>query len=113
MPDIISHLASGYLVRNIQVKWKTFHYAFPLILLGLVLPDLFSRPYWVIGPGFFFTSHYFHTPFACFLQTLAIASLFAPGHRRMAFRAITIGWILHQSFDLLQRSLDPGYYYIF
>ena len=113
MPDIVSHLASGYLIRNFQNKSKIFQRAFPLILFGLVLPDLFSRPYWIIGPGFFFTSHYFHTPFACFFQTLAITSFFAPVHRKLAFRALTFGWVLHQGFDLLQRSLDPGYYYIF
>ena len=113
MPDIISHLASGYIVRNFRFKWETLQRSFPLVLFGLVLPDLLSRPYWIIGPGYFFTAHYFHTPFACFLQTLVLSCFFAPGHRNMAFRAITLGWVFHQSFDLFQRSLDPDYYYLF
>ena len=104
MPDIIGHLASGYLLRNLQLTRETLRHAFPLVLFGLILPDLLSRPYWIIGPGYFFTAHYFHTPFACFLQTLVLSCFFAPGHRKMAFRAITLGWVFHQSFDRESRT---------
>lgn len=112
MPDIIGHLASGYLLRNLQLTRETLRHAFPLVLFGLILPDLLSRAPLIMGPRFFFTAQYFHTPFACFLQTLVFSTLFAPSHRRIAFRAITLGWVLHQSFDLLQGSLGPGFYYI-
>lgn len=113
MPDLVSHAASGFILRNFFPRRQSCKKAFTLVLLGLMLPDLFSRTWWILGPGFSHTAHYFHTPFACFLQTFVIACCFVPGQRTLAFRAVTTGWVLHQTFDLFQGSLNNGFYYLF
>ena len=113
MPDLISHAASAYLFRNLtpelSVCQKQF---FILVLLGVFLPDLISRGAMVLAPDFLFIAQYFHTPFACFFQSLIITCFFIQSQKVIVFLALTTGWILHQGFDVMQGVLGPGYYFI-
>lgn len=113
MPDLVSHAASGFIFRNFFPDWPSCKKAFPLALLGVLLPDLLARPAVFLGPGFYYTFQYFHTPFACLLQAFIISCFFVSGQRVLVFRAVTLGWVLHQGFDLFQDSISPGYYYLF
>ena len=113
MPDLISHAASAYVFRNLasglRVYQKDF---FVLVLLGVFLPDFIARGSAVLAREIFLTAQYFHTPFACFFQTLIISCFFVKSQKVTAFWALTTGWLLHQGFDLMQGILGPGYYFI-
>jgi len=114
MPDLISHMASAYIFRNLFAKLeiirKPFFYMF---VFGVFLPDFISRGALVVFPDFFFIVQYFHTPFACFFQTLIVSSFFVKEQRCRIFLAITLGWILHDVFDAAQILIGGGYYYFF
>ena len=113
MPDLISHAASAYLFRNLTLKLRICQKQFfILVLLGVFLPDLISRGTMVLAPDFLLIAQYFHTPFACFFQTLIISCFFIKSQKVMVFLALTIGWLLHQVYDVMQGVLGPGYYFI-
>jgi len=114
VPDLISHAASAYLFRNLTPKLRVCQKQFfILVLLGVFLPDLISRGAMVLAPDFLFIAQYFHTPFACFFQSLIISCFFIKSQKMMVFMALTTGWILHQGLDVMQGILGPGYYFIF
>jgi|TARA_B100000315_G_scaffold255116_1_gene297683 hypothetical protein len=112
MPDLISHAASAFVFRNLAPKLRICQKQFfVLVLLGVFLPDFISRGAMVLAPDNFLVFQYFHTPFACFFQTLIISSFFIKSQKVTVFSAITIGWVLHQAYDLMQGVLGPGYYF--
>jgi hypothetical protein len=113
MPDLISHIAATYIFRDLFSKLRVCQNTFGLILFGAILPDLISRGAGVLTPTFYLPAQFFHTPLACFLQTLLISCFFVRQQRLQIFNAITWGWVIHQCFDLFQFSLDDGGYYIF
>ena len=112
MPDLISHAASAFVFRNLAPKLRICQKQFfVFVLLGVFLPDFISRGAMVLAPDNFLVFQYFHTPFACFFQTLIISSFFMKSQKVTVFSAITIGWVLHQAYDLMQGVLGPGYYF--
>lgn len=113
MPDLLSHIASVYIYRNIFPKLKLNRIAFWAVLFGAFLPDLISRGIVLIDIRFYYSAQFFHTPFACLFQSLIISFLFVKHQRSIVFLAITIGWSFHQLFDLFQTSLDPFMYTVF
>ncbi len=114
MPDLITHFSSAFLFRNFSSRfWFSKKPFFIMLLFGVCLPDIASRGAFVLFPHFFFQAQYFHSPFACFFQSIIISCFFVRKQRRQVFHAITIGWILHQVFDLLQKHVGPGNYYFF
>ncbi len=113
MPDLISHFSSAFLFRNFFSRFWFAKKPFVMLLFGVCLPDIASRGAFVLFPQLFFQAQYFHTPFACFFQSLTISCFFVRKQRYQVFKAVTIGWILHQMFDLLQKHVGPGNYYFF
>jgi hypothetical protein len=113
MPDLISHLSSAFLCQNFFSRpWFFNKPYFLLVLFGVSLPDLISRGIKVFSPDLFIPAQFFHTPFACFFQAVFISCFFVQEQRYRAFYAISIGWILHEIFDSLQRHIGPGNYYL-
>ena len=113
MPDLISHTASAYILNNLWTKWGKHQIAFPMLLLGVFLPDILSRAAIFLGPEIYLTAQFFHTPLACFFQSTIISSCFIKDQQWLVLKALTLGWVLHQSFDLLQTSLDPLVYTVY
>jgi len=113
MPDLISHAASAFVFRNLAPKLRICQKQFfVLVLFGVFLPDFISRGAMVLLPKHFIVFQYFHTPFACFFQTLLISCFFIKSQKVSVFWALTTGWVLHQGFDIMQATLGPGYYFI-
>ena len=113
MPDLISHAASAYLFRNLTLKLRVCQQPFfVLVLAGVFLPDLIARGSAVLDREIFLAAQYFHTPFACFFQSLIISCFFIQSQKVTVFLALTTGWMLHQGFDVMQGVLGPGYYFI-
>jgi hypothetical protein len=84
-----------------------------MMICGVFLPDALARGILFFSQESFLTAQFFHTPFACFFQTLLISCLFVKEQRADVFNATTAGWILHQVFDLGEIALSPSYYYLF
>jgi len=82
-----------------------------MVLLGVFLPDIVARGAMAVFPEYTMQAQFFHTPVACFFQTILISCLFIRRQRFQVFKAITLGWILHQSFDLIQTTLGYGFYF--
>ena len=76
------------------------------------MPDLIARSMVIFSNQMFLSAQFFHTPIACFFQSMAISCLFKKDQRAMVFYALTTGWLIHQAFDLLQLS-PIEYYYLF
>ncbi|QPJ63999.1 MAG: hypothetical protein G3M78_00685 [Candidatus Nitrohelix vancouverensis] len=113
MPDLISHAASLYVVKNCFVKSRVFSRSFfAMAMLGVFLPDIISRGVMKLFPAATMIAQYFHTPAACFFQALFISCLFVREQRYLVFWAITAGWVLHQVFDVFQHHLGPGLYFM-
>ena len=113
MPELLSHTISAYLLKSFLPTKETVRKGFPLILFGVFLPDLVSRGVVLISHDYYYQAQFFHTPFACVIQSMIISLLFIKQQRLLVFKSLTLGWILHQVFDLFQESLDPFMYAIF
>ena len=106
MPDLMTHVLSGNLVRRP-------HRYRELFFVGLALPDLLGRmpmifhknSYWFISPG--------HTPIGVLLMAYAISFLFKPAIRTTVFKNLLLGASLHLFEDLLQRHITDAYYWFF
>jgi hypothetical protein len=113
VPDLISHAATAYIFRNLASKLRVCQKPFfVLVLLGVFLPDLISRATLVFFPKLFYLTQYFHTPFSCFFQTIIISCFFIKSQRLIVFYAITIGWVIHQTLDVLQGFVGGGNYVV-
>jgi hypothetical protein len=113
MPDLLSHAASAYLVKNVKPQSALFGKRyFGMVLFGVFLPDIVARGTMVLFPEWTLTAQFFHTPVACFLQTVLLSTLFIRKQRVRVFQALTLGWLLHQTFDLAQTNLGSGFYYV-
>lgn len=114
MPDLVSHVASVYVLRNFFPKFRICRTPYIwMTIFGVFLPDVIARGVILVLPKSFLTAQFFHTPFGCFFQTLLISCFFVKEQRVGVFGAITAGWILHQTFDLAEVTLSPSYYYVF
>lgn len=106
MPDLATHVLSGFFVR----RPKAFR---ELFFLGLVLPDVLGRfpmvfyknSYWAIAPG--------HTPAGVLIASYVISFLFEPALRKTVFKNLLLGASLHFFLDLLQEHISPAYYWLF
>lgn len=109
MPDLITHAAAAYFVTRIGFwqKYRTLFY------LGTILPDLMSRPFYILFPKLFKLTTAMHTPIFIMLFCLLLAQLFEPGQRKPVLFALLAGSGLHFVLDLFQRHLIGGYFWLF
>ncbi|MHC4877256.1 MAG: hypothetical protein ACYTGL_12235 [Planctomycetota bacterium] len=111
MPDLVTHLASGYVAAIPLRQRRTLRLLF---LLGVLLPDLLTRPFYILIPGSYDFVMPLHTPityaFACWLLT----QLFADCHlRATVLTGLLSGGALHFAADALQRQFFAGYLWLF
>jgi len=109
VPDLVTHVGAAY-VLNRPWRWHQTRAAF---LLGTVLPDAVTRPFYILFPQSYWFVNAWHTPVATLLFCLWIAAWFHPAERRMAFGALSLGAALHYLLDLLQRHALHGYFWLF
>ncbi len=109
MPDLATHLATAYLAGRF-VKLRRLAAVF---YLGVLLPDLVSRPIHIVFPSTFWMAQSFHSPVVVFLFCWLISLFFRADQRRPVFLALGAGSLLHFLFDLTQRHLVAGYLWFF
>lgn len=108
MPDLISHFGSGYLAgARLQRHWLA------LFLFAVLLPDLATRPFYILWPGVYWFVKPFHTPLGLLCLSLIFSGLFVRAQRRRAFLVLLGGCALHLLFDLLQKHQHGGYPLLF
>jgi membrane-bound metal-dependent hydrolase YbcI (DUF457 family) len=111
VPDLTTHLAGGYLLALPQWQRRRFRLFF---LLGSLLPDLLTRPFYVLFPGTFDAVAPFHTPVGYLFAVGLLVQLYEEvALRRSAFRALLAGGALHFLLDAPQRHLYDGYRWLF
>ncbi|MEC7240999.1 MAG: hypothetical protein VXW32_07140 [Myxococcota bacterium] len=115
MADLITHMASGLLVKGATRGRYT-----GALVAGTVLPDLGAR---VPAMGFSalakagvpvppevpYAFEVLHMPVGMLLMCVVLALLFIPEQRQGVFINLVAGCFLHLGVDLLQDHLGVGY----
>ena len=111
MPDLFTHFSSAYLPSS-HPRLRRFQ---PLLVVGVVVPDLFSRvPEIVLDRflgmeiGAFFNA--LHTPVGFGAVCYLLALLFPQEDRKSAFFLLLAGAFLHFIPDVLQSQFNGGKY---
>ncbi len=116
MPDLITHTAIAHLAgKPFEIRKPSAHAAPLRILLyiGVMLPDLMSRPWYILSPSIHDWVVAFHTP-SGMLVTCAFASLlFERTLRKRAFTGLFFGSLLHLAVDCLQKQVTGNNFWLF
>ncbi|MCR4439937.1 MAG: hypothetical protein QHJ34_11275 [bacterium] len=109
MPDLTTHLAFTHLVSR-PVRLGSARVP---LYVGALLPDLLTRPLYILHPPAYYVVYSLHTPVATSVVILLFAELCAEEIRRRVMAGLFAGVTLHFALDLLQRQLGSGYYCLF
>jgi LexA-binding, inner membrane-associated putative hydrolase len=111
VPDLVTHLASGY-VAALPV-WRRRR-ARLLLLAGTLLPDLATRPLNILVPQAGRFTEPLHTPAGYAVLCWLLAQAFDERRvRRGAFAALFAGGLVHFALDALQSHAGEGYWWLF
>ena len=115
MPDLITHVAlSHFFVRGYELKKKTVN-NWPWRLLfyfGTILPDILTRPFYIL---FALKNNWtvgLHTPLATLAVCGIIALFFAQPLRKKVFHFLAAGNLAHFLLDSFQKHLIPQSYWL-
>lgn len=111
MPDLATHLVTGYLVA--ETRQGLSQEAKVLFLVGNLLPDLLTRPFCAFFPGLYWAFAPLHTPVGLVLACGIASYAFEERLRGVAFRALTLGAALHLLLDALQKRVVDVYGILF
>jgi hypothetical protein len=116
MPDLITHLAfSHLLIRGYEwiKKVPAFTPFRVLFYLGTLLPDVVTRPFYILLPATYDWTAALHTPIGAFTLSGLITLFFAPSIRRKTFLFLSIGCMSHFLLDAFQTQLIYNNYWFF
>ena len=107
MPDLITHTAVAHLLRRPFERpsdpdagaTRTLFY------LGTILPDILTRPWYILIPATHDWTMAFHTPVGALLACGLLALLFEPPLRKKAFLWLGGGSLLHFFLDGFQKQV--------
>jgi len=107
MPDLLTHTASAWiLTRFLNAAEKR-----ALLYVGVILPDIVSRPFYIIWPELYFYTLAVHTPVFMLIFLFFTSEFFEQKSSARLF--LGIGVFLHFIFDAMQKHLLDGYYWLF
>ena len=109
MPDLITHFASAYFVSRTS---RFARYRIPFYL-GVLLPDLTTRPIYIIFPPASRVVYSMHTPIFVYLFCLLIAEFFDKSIRAYVRIGLILGSTLHFGLDIFQKHLITSYYWLY
>ncbi|HPG41063.1 MAG TPA: hypothetical protein PLP19_17390 [bacterium] len=109
MPDLLTHFTAAYFIA----RPEPMHRFRAVFYLGAVLPDLVSRPLYILIPELAQYTVACHTPVFIFFSCLLLAELFSQEIRRKVFIFLLTGAAVHFLLDALQKHLFGGYYWFF
>ena len=109
MPDLVTHLGVAYFLKKPKA-WSSFRIPF---YLGAILPDILSRPLYIIHPPAYFFIYSIHTPLVVALICLILAEFFEERIRSGVRLNLLLGAGTHFTLDILQRHVTASYYWFF
>jgi len=109
MPDLLTHAAAAHLVAR---RWFPRSAAI-LFTVGTMLPDVLSRPFYIIFPALHWWVMPLHTPVGVALVCWMIAGLFKNEERKIVFVALFAGAVFHFLLDAPQKHVAAGYFWLF
>lgn len=109
MPDLITHFAAAYILK-VPSRWSRFRVPF---YLGAILPDLLSRPFYILYPPATYTVYSLHTPVVSVIACFLIAQFFEGEIRSRIRTNFLSGIALHFGLDFLQKHVIVPYYWFF
>lgn len=116
MPDLITHVALSHLVRRpfdlTQKADTTAPFRF-LFYLGTILPDILTRPWYILFPVSHDWTVFFHTPAGMLVTTGLLALFFESALRKKAFISISAGAGIHFLLDALQKKITGNDFWLF
>ncbi len=107
MPDLVTHTVVGYFAIR---RWLSSPLSL-LFLVGNMLPDLLTRPFYIIMPSLFWWMLPIHTPAGMVVVCWGISGFFRAGERRKVFWVLLIGSMTHFILDALQKHIGLGYFW--
>lgn len=109
MPDLVTHSTLAYLLINRPrfFRFRAFFY------FGTILPDIISRPIYILKPEWYSLTVGMHTPVFVFILMLMLTELFERELQPLVFRYMLAGATLHFILDAFQRHLVGGYFWFF
>ena len=109
MPDLLTHLvvAAG-LRKGLRSEALTAWF-----LIGAVLPDVLTRPFYIPFPNLVGFVMPLHTPLGLLLVCVCISRFFSPPHRRRIFNNLVGGATLHLLLDICQKHIGGSYPLLF
>ncbi len=116
MPDLITHIAFTHLVkRPFELKGNDEN-MLPfrvLLYLGTILPDILTRPWYIIFPATKPWTACLHTPFCAILFSGLLTLFFDPSIQKKIFLNLSAGVILHFFLDSFQHQIIGSNYWLF
>jgi hypothetical protein len=109
MPDLITHSALHYALSRSQ-RFDRFRIIF---YVGTVLPDILSRPIYIINPFLYPYTVAIHTPVFMVLFCFLMAEFFVISIRKPVRLYLLAGVFLHFGLDFFQRHIESGYLWLF
>ena len=116
MPDLITHTAIARLLSGpFEFRNRSPH-RLPLgifLYIGVMLPDLMSRPWYILSPSVHDWVVAFHTPFGMLTACAFAALFFERSLRAGVFGRLFLGTVLHFAVDCLQKQVTGNNYWLF
>ena len=109
MPDLITHVCVAYCITKIGgfTRFRVLFY------LGTILPDIISRPFYIIFPSSIYFVYSLHSPVMMILISLLIAQFFDRQIRKQVVSYLLFGVGIHFLLDILQKHILDAYYWLF
>jgi len=109
MPDLVTHFTVAYCFTR-PARWARFRVIF---YLGTILPDLITRPLYILFPSTAYYVYSLHSPIMIVIVSLLISQIFERNIRRHVLLFLLLGTALHFVLDLLQKQVLDAYYWLF
>ena len=116
MPDLVTHMVFSHLLIRLYELIKNRMGFTPfrtLFYIGTVLPDILTRPWYIIFSGTYDWTVAMHTPFGAILVSAILSLFFQSSIRKKTFFFLTGGVISHFILDALQKQLIYNNYWFF
>lgn len=118
MPDLITHVSLAHiLIRGFHAFKRTslkFHAPeIWLFYMGTMLPDLLTRPVYILFPAAKHWTVFLHTPLAMLMVTLILTLCFEERTRARVFSYLASGALIHFLADALQKQVIGNNFWFF
>ena len=116
MPDLITHVAFTHLVKRPFELRGNDNNIFPfrvLLYLGTIIPDILTRPWYIIFPATKSWTACLHTPFCALIFCGLLTLFFDTVIQKRVFLNLSAGVLLHFLLDFFQSHIIGTNYWLF